>query len=100
MGWSIGFVGGRDVGYGVPAICEHPACNILIDRGVSYACGGSAGSNENGCGMFFCGSHLSYPLRSENEDYCPSLCERCIFNFELNAIDAYDYTKYKQPFDE
>jgi hypothetical protein len=42
MGWSIGYDENwkRDIGYGVPAVCDHPKCNKIINRGLSYVCGG------------------------------------------------------------
>lgn len=42
MGWSIGFDSNwnRDIGYGVPAFCDHPGCTAEIDRGLAYVCGG------------------------------------------------------------
>ena len=42
MGWSLGYDRNwkRDVGYGVPAICDDPECTEEIDRGLSYVCGG------------------------------------------------------------
>lgn len=38
MGWSIGFDEHwqRDIGYGVPATCDHPGCGAKIDRGLSF----------------------------------------------------------------
>ena len=41
MGWEIGYDDNweRDIGYGVPAECDHPDCQV-IDRGLSYVCGG------------------------------------------------------------
>lgn len=73
MGWSIGYDNnwGRDIGYGVPAYCDHPACNEQIDRGLSYVCGGEPYGGERGCGLFFCHTHLNYYPR------LPQLCERC-----------------------
>jgi hypothetical protein len=58
MGWAIGESQGRDVGYGVPAYCDHPGCRAEIDRGLGYICGGEPGGGERGCGLFFCGQHL------------------------------------------
>lgn len=75
MGWSIGEFNGRDIGYGVPAICDHPKCGVSIDRGLSYVCGGQPYGGEDGCGLFFCGDHLGY---SESEDVTSPLCERCL----------------------
>jgi hypothetical protein len=69
MGWSLGRNNeGRDVGYGVPAYCDHPDCNAEIDRGISYVCGGEPDGGEHGCGLFFCGDHL-YAYRC--------VCDRC-----------------------
>lgn len=69
MGWSIGYDDNwqRDVGYGVPAICDEPDCATAIDRGLSYVCGGEPFGGERGCGLFFCSDHL--PLGG--------LCQRC-----------------------
>jgi hypothetical protein len=61
MGWSIGYDSKwqRDVGYGVPAHCDHPGCTKVIDRGLSFVCGGEPDGGEHGCGLHFCGSHLA-----------------------------------------
>lgn len=63
MGWAYGRDGSRpfgdqEVGYGVPATCEHPGCNEEIDRGLAYACGEQPYEGENYCNKFFCYSHL------------------------------------------
>lgn len=70
MGWSVGFDSNwqRDIGYGVPAYCDHPDCNAEIDRGLAYVCGGEPYGGLRGCGLFFCGDHLFYPH---------DLCSRC-----------------------
>lgn len=58
MGWDYGKVNGRDVGYGVPAYCDHPGCNAEIDRGLGYICGyEQIGGGGKGCGNFFCSAH-------------------------------------------
>lgn len=59
MGWSIGYDENwkRDIGYGVPAICDHPGCNEGINRGLGYVCGGEPYGGEKGCGLFFCSEH-------------------------------------------
>lgn len=59
MGWSIGYDGTwqRDIGYGVPAVCDHPLCNKVIDRGLSYVCGGEPYGGDC-CGLYFCYAHL------------------------------------------
>jgi hypothetical protein len=69
MSWAIGFDEhwGRDIGYGVPAFCDHPRCREQIDRGLSHVCGGEPYGGEKGCGLYFCGVHLG----------SDSLCSRC-----------------------
>jgi len=61
VSWSIGYDAhwGRDIGYGVPAWCDHPRCRREIDRGLSYVCGGEPKGGDRGCGLYFCGQHLS-----------------------------------------
>ena len=59
MSWAIGFDYDwkRDIGYGVPAYCDHPECNCKIDRGLAYVCGGQPYGGEKGCGLYFCAEH-------------------------------------------
>ena len=73
MGWSIGYDDKwkRDIGYGVPSVCDHPGCPENIDRGLSYVCGGEPYGGEYGCGLFFCSAHLYLSLRR------PQRCARC-----------------------
>lgn len=71
MSWSIGFDKRwkRDIGYGVPAYCDHPGCNEEIDRGLSYVCCGEEPyGGEKGCGLYFCDKHHSA---------MGGKCERC-----------------------
>jgi hypothetical protein len=74
MGWAVGFDPNwkRDIGYGVPAVCDHPGCGAEIDRGLSYVCGSHPYGEERGCGLFFCAPHLWY-----NDDGI-QLCEHCV----------------------
>jgi len=75
MGWSIGFDTNwnRDIGYGVPAWCDHPKCSRLINRGLSFVCGGEPYGGEKGCGLNFCGKHLTAMKQ---------LCNRCAVGSE------------------
>jgi hypothetical protein len=61
MGWSLGYDSNwqRDVGYGVPAFCDHPGCFKEIDRGLSHVCGGEPYGGDKGCGLYFCGEHMT-----------------------------------------
>lgn len=73
MGWSVGYDEnwGRDIGYGVPATCDHPGCKSEIDRGLGYVCGGESYGGEHGCGLFVCGEH------QRAKSHCLQLCQHC-----------------------
>jgi hypothetical protein len=93
MGWAMGFdrKWQRDIGYGVPAICDHPDCTEEIDRGLPYVCSGQQPhGGDHGCGLFFCGEHLSFSEFDDHGGMHPKnngearecdMCERC-YNFE------------------
>ena len=76
MGWQVGYDDNwqRDIGYGVPSICDHPDCNVEIDRGLSHVCGSDPYGGEYGCGLYFCSEHLSCHDRS---DQLVKLCQQC-----------------------
>lgn len=90
MGWSIGYDDNhnRDVGYGVPALCDHPECKAVIDRGISHVCGGEPFGGEDGCGLHFCGDHLSA---------LGQLCEQCRAGSEMFPAkpDHPDWIRWK-----
>ncbi|MEO1035247.1 MAG: hypothetical protein AAFX44_06765 [Pseudomonadota bacterium] len=77
MGWSIGWDSNwqRDIGYGVPAYCDHPECNEEIDRGLSFVCGGEPYGGEHGCGLYFCEKHRANWI--EDGDHIYPVCDRC-----------------------
>lgn len=56
-----------EAGYGVEATCEEARCKAKIDRGLAYLCGKTPGSDEHGCGGYFCEKHL----------YGDNQCKRC-----------------------
>lgn len=78
MGWSIGWDMNwkRDIGYGVPAICDQPKCSKEIHRGLSYVCGAEEPyGGDNGCGLFFCGEHQYFhSFRNGDRGF---FCKRC-----------------------
>lgn len=88
MGYQVYKVGPRYGGYGVPAYCEQPECKKVIDRGISYACGGEPFS-EMGCDRYFCEKHTHYTYwkRDGSEEKCDHeedcecegapVCKRC-----------------------
>lgn len=88
MGWSIGHDHNwnRDIGYGVPATCDHPGCGTRIDRGLSYVCGGEPYGGEKGCGLFFCSEHLMFRTK-HNSFQGPQRCERCVEEDESDPFE-------------
>lgn len=70
MSWAVGYDTNwaRDIGYDVPAYCDHPRCLAEIDRGLAHVCGGKPLGGDKGCGLYFCSSHLKGPY---------DLCARC-----------------------
>lgn len=89
MGWAVGFDSNhdRDVGYGVPAVCDHPECNERINRGLSYVCGNDVYGGERGCGLFFCSEHRS------GDGLC-ECCEKGVDHFQLKP-DVSDWIDWK-----
>ena len=89
MGWSVGWDPNwkRDIGYGVPSICDRPECKGKIDRGLSYVCGNEPYGGDSGCGLFFCYACL-------NAD---QLCERCLDGLEPfeQKPDTDEWTEHK-----
>jgi len=79
MGWSIGFDSKwqRDIGYGVPAQCDHPDCATEIHRGLHFVCGGQPYGGEHGCGLFFCDDHMLYTIPVNLEADLHQVCSRC-----------------------
>lgn len=79
MGWAVGFdtKWNRDIGYGIPALCDHPGCNEKIDRGLSYVCGSEPYGGEHGCGLYFCSKHLWY-REPRSADCVVQNCKRCM----------------------
>lgn len=89
MSWAVGFDSrwNRDIGYGVPAHCDHPGCRRVINRGLAYVCCGQEPYGGEGCGLFFCGKHADWNGR----------CERCQTGEEPFAAkpDHKRWTKHK-----
>lgn len=91
MGWAVGYDESwkRDVGYGVPSLCDHPECSAEIHRGLSYVCGGDPYGGDAGCGLFFCDTHLGWAYTPEGDDLLdsqgialPRMCARCVANHQ------------------
>jgi hypothetical protein len=80
MSWAVGYDSTwcRDIGYGVPAICDQPGCTESIDRGLGFVCGGEPYGGEHGCGLYFCFDHgggaveCGHVFRDDDPSYQPS----------------------------
>lgn len=87
MGWGYGVLpDGRQVGYSVLSICEAPECETQIDRGLASLCGRMHGQDDGeGCGHYFCASHLYYGGPNQ-------MCGPC--------LDAWDAEQEREAFKE
>ncbi len=96
MGWAIGYDDKwkRDVGYGVPAVCDHPFCSEKIDRGLANVCANQEPYGGEGCGLYFCGKHHGHSGDGEELFDC---CERCRDGLEPFHAKPDDpmWTKFK-----
>ena len=45
-----------------------PVVHEQIDRGLGFVCGGQPFGGEYGCGLYFCGEHLSYGAEDEDRN--------------------------------
>lgn len=71
MGWGSGILpDGREVGYNVAAVCERDDCDVDIDCGLAFVCGGMHEGGLFGCGHYFCDEHLRFTTLGQ-------LCEAC-----------------------
>ena len=79
MGWAVGYDSdwNRDIGYGVPATCDHPGCGEKIDRGLSFVCGGEPYGGDHGCGLYFCSKHLLIYKTPRGAGRLVQQCVRC-----------------------
>ena len=91
MGWSLGWDENwnRDIGYGVPAYCDHPKCDTKIDRGLAFVCGGEPYGGDRGCGLFFCSEHR------DAEDRCPRCAASRSTPYKHPKPDHPDWIRHK-----
>lgn len=71
MSWAVGYDTNwhRDIGYGVPAECDHPECTERIDRGLGYVCAA--------CRPLRSGDLNPHRLLDADEICYPLTCEWC-----------------------
>ena len=75
MGWAVGYDDNwkRDIGYGVPAYCDHPGCGAEINRGLAYVCCNELPyGGENGCGLYFCNQHRGFKCNKAHRKLQPT----------------------------
>lgn len=85
MGYGYYIYDGKECGYLVEAVCEAEGCQIEIDRGLAYACGGEPGEDADFCNGYFCLQHLYFTL----EDIAGSglRCGNCIASFRARESE-------------
>ena len=59
MGYGRYTIGGKERGYMVPDVCNHPGCEEKIDRGLDYLC--------YRCEGYFCDAHLTVAFCEHDE---------------------------------
>lgn len=99
MGWNYAIddsraEGDQEIGYSVSAKCDLADCEVDIDRGLAYVCGGDAYGGEYGCGKFFCLPHLgwySYWTVYGEEHYSPQMCPACGAEWEKQGLTEDEY---------
>jgi len=98
MSWAVGYddFWKRDIGYGVPCLCDSPGCNQEIDRGLAYVCGGEP-FGGNFCGLYFCDRHRNYWRRNETGRLV-AVCYRCSRNKDAfkPKPDLPEWTHHKE----
>jgi hypothetical protein len=68
---------GRPIGYAFQGACDHPGCEVELDRSLSYVCGGMHGEDEWSCEGYFCEEHRRNFV---NDKYCgheTRVCAAC-----------------------
>lgn len=70
---------GREIGYGIEAICDEEGYEEEIDRGLYFVCGDMHGRGEWGCGRCFCAKHL---FIGPPEQLCGACCDAYVRNSE------------------
>ncbi len=103
LGYVAGFAiddsraeGDQEIGDSVPAKCDLDGCEVDIDRGLAYVCGGDPYGGEHGCGEFFCLPHLawySYWTEEGQDEEClsPQMCATCGADWEKRGLTEEEY---------
>lgn len=88
MGWGSGTnAQGREVGYCIDATCDLEGCDVAIDRGLAYCCGGMHDGGEHGCGDYFCTDHLFMTGNESGESPGHFMCLACCDAWEAEHPD-------------
>lgn len=78
MSYAVGNCGKhkRHIGYGVPAICDHPDCTEEIDRGLGYLCGEDF--HFASCHGYFCEEHRYNYVYGDEIEFREKWCKQQI----------------------
>lgn len=91
---------GRGIGYAHEAQCDHPDCSKIIDRGMSYACGGEHGETEYSCEGYFCEGHKRQPFMDDDHLFYQynvgTLCDDCADAVELDEKESKESERQKK----
>ncbi len=97
--WAIGYDEhwNRDIGFDVPAICDHPDCEKAIHRGVEHVCGSEPYGGDSGCGLYFCEDHLELKTLDASKE-STALCAQCSSGKEPfePTPDTKEWVDYKE----
>lgn len=79
MNWAYGERNGREIGYSVEAQCDEDGCSMVIDRGLSYRCGGHHFDDMETCDKYYCPSHLIQieVIANDGSKILTQVCKRC-----------------------
>lgn len=67
---------GRPIGYAHNGKCDHPGCNVKINRGLAHACGDMHGFTEYGCEKYFCEDHR-WNFAYIDQNRYTRICDEC-----------------------
>jgi len=84
MGWGNCGIDsqGRMIGYSFTAICDHPDCEKVIDRGLAYVCGDMHGEDIYSCEKYYCDDHRRVYVEDNESDICYLVCDDCEEGFK------------------
>ncbi len=95
MGYSIGFnnTTKRNIGYEVPCHCDHPGCDKIINRGMSYSSDIENSKTNCDAGIFLCEEHMIHISEEECDNYKD--CSHCEIGIIPLKDDCQEWIDHK-----